>query len=153
MPIHFYYALFFHYLSVGWLTKVRFQKVHKFLHFLPYYIYEFNRTHCMFLYRFLTQQLSSKGPNYVSRINLSNMAPKPPKMPRGATHYQVGKCTAAFLPSAIYSVTNDLYCKVFNPWKVYACNHIYLCYLLLFISLVTMTQTYPIMVHGKGWFF
>ena len=70
-----------------------------------------------FLYRFLTQQLSNKGPNYVSQINLSNMAPNPPKMPRGATHYQVGKCTAAVLPSAIYSVTNDLYCKVFNLWK------------------------------------
>lgn len=40
----------------------------------------------MLLYGFLTQQLSNKGPNYVSQINLSNMAPNPPKMPRGATH-------------------------------------------------------------------
>ena len=70
-----------------------------------------------FLYSFLTQQLSNKGPNYLSQINLSNMAPNPPRMLRGATHYQVGNCTAAVLPSAIYSVTNDLYCKVFYLWK------------------------------------
>lgn len=62
-----------------------------------------------FLYSFLTQQLGNKVPNYPSQINTSSMAPNPSKMLRGATCYQVGECTAAVLPLAIYSVNNGLY--------------------------------------------
>lgn len=86
MHIYFYYILFFHYtdpLFECWLAdkSTFFRKCTNFyISFHIIYMSLITHIPC-FLYSFLTRQPTN---NYLSQINLSNIAPNPPKVLRGA---------------------------------------------------------------------